>query len=198
MLFERIKLEADEEIIVVVRKHWWIITTQTFAIVCTALLPFLLVELVLLIQPFQQTVSYLAMHTFISSYIGEIVFLYALWLLVHWMTLANFWTDYYLDLWAITNRRVVAIDQRGLFRRTISSFRLERLQDMNVEVNGVIATLLDYGTIEAQTASVSEEEFRARYMPNPREIKSIIIKAADELTASQAARISALQQTDGT
>lgn len=95
------------------------------------------------------------------------------------MTLAYIWTDQYLDVWVITDRRIVAIDQKRLFVRNIGSFRLERLQDMNIEIPGFLATMFDYGNIEAQTASGSEEEFSARYLPKPREIKAVILEAAD-------------------
>jgi hypothetical protein len=96
------------------------------------------------------------------------------------MTLAYIWTDHYLDIWVITDRRIIAINQVTLFRRQIGSFRLEKLQDMNIEINGFIATMLHFGSIEAQTASGSEEEFQSRYMPNPRELKAVILEAADK------------------
>lgn len=192
MLFEKIPLEADEKIIKVIRKHWWLIAVETVTVIIFVFLPLL---------AFNFLTNYLANKTgltlpvesFTQNYQLELWFVYLVWILALWVTLANFWTDYYLDLWAITNRRVILVDQRGFFRRFISSFRLERLQDMNIEVNGLIATLLDYGTIEAQTASPGDEEFKSHHMPKPREIKAMIIRAADELTTTQAKRVSDLK-----
>ncbi len=194
MLFERIKLEADEEILQMIRKHWWIITIETAIVAFFALLPLFLGILLFTLQPFGTFVTYSSLWEWVGVYRAEAIFLYAGWLLVQWIMLANFWTDYYLDLWAITNRRVVLVDQRGFFRRFISSFRLERLQDMNIEVHGVLATILDYGTIEAQTAGGSNEEFISDYMPKPRDIKATIIRAADKLTATQAAQIQTMKE----
>src|SRR5690606_4537603 len=91
----------------------------------------------------------------------------------------NGWTDWYLDLWTITNLRLIAIDQRGLFRRSVSSFRYERLQDINVEINGLIPTFLDFGTLEAQTAGHGESDFLFAGAPHPREIKAKILEAAN-------------------
>ena len=79
----------------------------------------------------------------------------------------------------MTDRRIISIDQKSLFVRSIGSFRLERLQDMNIEIPGVLATMFNYGNIEAQTASGSEEEFQVHGLPDPRGIKAIILKAAD-------------------
>lgn len=175
MLFERIKLEDNEKILLVVRKHWWIIFTRVSSAVFFILAPLFSIVI------FDVLVSQIALwQDFIRPYTGEFVFGYLAWILLNWMAIANFWTDHYLDLWAITNRRIVSIDQRGYFRRFLSSFRLERLQDMNINVSGVIPTLLNFGTIEAQTAGGSNEEFRTENMPDPRGLKALIIHAADE------------------
>lgn len=194
MLFEKIKLDDDEQLIQMIRKHWWIITLETAISAFLAIAPLLVMAAILAINPLGEFIPYESIGGFISAHTSEFVFLYCTWLLLQWLLLANFWTDYYLDLWAITTRRVVLVDQRGFFRRFISSFRLERLQDMNIEVHGVLATLLDYGTIEAQTAGGSNEEFISHYMPKPRDIKATIVRAADRLTSSQAAQIQTLKE----
>lgn len=175
MLTEKIKLESDEQVIIQVRKHWFILFLQLFNVVVLALFP-LLVYLLL---------SYFATDYLgtldLSAYTNLILYVYLAWLLIVWMIGFNVWTDYYLDVWTITNKRLITIDQRGLFYRTTGSFRLERLQDMNVEINGLIATFLDFGTLEAQTAAGIEDEFRAHGLPHPRELKSTILAAADNL-----------------
>lgn len=196
MLYERIKLEADERIITTVRKHWWIIFAQTLVVLFLAIVPTAFLQLTLNLDLIGTIINQETLQTFILNHAWEVIFLNAAWLLLLWMTLANFWTDHYLDLWTVTNKRVIAVDQHGFFRRSIGSFRLERLQDMNIEVNGILATLLDYGTIEAQTAGGSEEEFRANYMPRPRELKSLIIKAADDLTGEFRDAIKALSKDE--
>lgn len=175
MLFERIKLEADEVILRIVRKHWWIIATRVFFAVVSGLLPLVALPIVLVLLP-----GVFDWQAALTTYTRELTFFYLLWLLFNWMAIANFWTDHYLDLWAITNRRIVSIDQRGFFSRFLSSFRLERLQDMNINVSGIIPTLLNFGTIEAQTAGGSNEEFKTDNMPDPRGLKALIIRAADE------------------
>jgi hypothetical protein len=104
---------------------------------------------------------------------------YAAWLLVVWMVAFSLWTNYYLDIWAITSKRLVVVDQKRLFHRQTSSFRLERLQDMSVSFHGIIGTFLDFGTLEADTAS-GEDKFRATGLSHPRELKALVIGAADQ------------------
>jgi len=174
MLTEKIQLEADETILIQVRKHWFILCMQVFSFFIAAIAPaFLLFTLIAF------TDSEIA--TTLLSYRPYLIFVYTVWLILLWMSLFRAWTDYYLDVWTVTNRRLIAVDQKGLFRRNVASFRLERLQDMNMEINGIIATFLDYGTLEAQTAGHSDEDFRAYGLPKPRELKSLILKAADDL-----------------
>ena len=171
MHFEKIEFEEDEAIIANIRRHWFYLFKQCFVIAFLMLLPIGVALIALPLGMFSPT---------LLSYMPEGFFMYALWLLILWMLLAAIWTDHYLDTWTVTNKRIIKIDQVSLFRREIGSFRLERLQDINVEINGVLATLLDYGTIHAETASGADEEFKATYLPKPREIKALILKATDE------------------
>jgi hypothetical protein len=181
MLFEKLQLEADEQVLTVIRKHWWILVRQLIVAILLAVFPFFIPLLFTILQSFAPETGTSTIPLLLATYTAELTYLYLFWLLFLWMFLGNFWTDYYLDLWAITNKRVVLVDQRGFFRRFISSFRLERLQDMNIEINGIIPTLLDFGTIEAQTAGGSNEKFIGYDMPHPRDIKALIVETADTL-----------------
>lgn len=172
MLFEKIHLEADEKLLKVVRKHWFYLFIRSFWIISSALLP-LLAWLFLVYAD-------LSLDWRLGQYGLYFTYCYSIWLLFHWMALAHVYTDYHLDIWAVTDRRIIVIEQVAFFKRHNGSFRLEKLQDMNVEIDGILATLLHYGTIEAQTASGSEEEFRENYIPRPRELKSLILAAADK------------------
>lgn len=60
---------------------------------------------------------------------------------------------FYLDMWVVTNDRIVDVEQLGLFSRTTSELDLFRIQDVTADVHGFFATLLDYGTLSIKTAS---------------------------------------------
>ncbi len=89
------------------------------------------------------------------------------------------WTDYYLDVLIITDRRIFDIDQQGLFRRESSSFRIDKIQNITVDQKGIIQTLLDFGTIRLETAG-EREDFIASYITNPYEIKKFINEMQDK------------------
>ena len=173
MIFERIQLEEDEQILAVIRRHWFYLLKQCIFVVALVFLPLIAFVVLTSITP-ENSLS------LVAEYIPHLIFLYSLWLLINWTMLASIWTDHYLDIWAITNRRVIKINQISFFKRHVASFRLERLQDLSVEIDGILATLLGFGTIHATTAGNHHEEFNAQYLPDPERIKSIILEASDK------------------
>ena len=84
-----------------------------------------------------------------------------------------FWVDYYLDMWVITSERIIDIEQKGLFRREISEFMLDKVQDITVEIPDIMATLLKYGNINIQTAG--EKSFTIKQIPKIYEAKNLIL-----------------------
>ena len=181
MLMEKIKLEADEKIIFQVRKHWFILFVEVFSVSVAAIFPAVVYLVITQVSVFEKLA--IELNGINPAFVG----LYAAWLIVLWMVLFNLWTNYYLDLWTLTNKRLIAVDQKGLFHRHTSSFRLERLQDMSVEFHGLLETLLDFGTLQADTAGsgVLDEEhtnnFRAKGLPHPRELKAKILECSDNM-----------------
>jgi len=177
MLSEKIQLDADESILIQVRKHWFIIMLQIVSVVVFALIP--LAAFVLL-----KYVPITVLPISFAEYTPVLISLYSGWLICAWMALFGVWTNYYLDVWTITNKRLIAVDQHGLFNRHTGSFRLERLQDINVTIHGMLATLLDFGDLHAETAS-DDRDFVARGIPKPQELKALILSATDAITYAQ-------------
>lgn len=172
MLIEQLHLEADETVLRRVRKHWFVLFAQMASLVIIGLLPLLLYA----------GSMYVEIGISISeSYNLILSIIYILWLICTWMGLFNVFTNYYLDVWTITNKRLLAVDQDGFFRRTSASLRFDRLQDISTEVNGIVATVLNYGALTIQSAG-NEGNFKENGLPNPDELKSIILDAADKLT----------------
>lgn len=175
MLLERIQLENNERVLKTVRQHWFIITTELIAVLVAAIAPFIFSGFLLTIPLGGEA---MAIASLVST--ALLVFMSAAWILLCFLAAATIWTHYYLDIWIITDRRIILVDQKGFFNRNVSVFRLERLQDIEYYVSGIIATLLNYGTIKAQTAGSFESNFKSTGLPDPRELQAIIQKATDE------------------
>ena len=131
------RLEEGEHVVTIIRKHWLVFALNVVGLMLVAFLPFLLIA----VFP-----ADLVAQAFALPDAGSAAsFLYFGWLLCIWLLLFSFWTTYYLDIWVVTNRRVVDIDQKTLFRREMVSARLEKIQDITVEVHGGLPTLFGYG-----------------------------------------------------
>lgn len=171
MLIDRINIEEGEKVLAITRRHKFLLIVEAVTFAFVAVLPAALLIFLSDHQSFSTTDF--------ASYQPLIVYGYAVWLLVIWIAMFMAWTDYYLDILVITNHRLIIANQKGLWRRSLSSFRIERLQEVNVEINGFIATMFDFGTLRAETAGHGEEEFHMAYLPDPRGLKATIMQVAD-------------------
>lgn len=108
----------------------------------------------------------------------EIVFFnlfYVSLFMFFWILLFIIWIDYYLDVWIVTDQRIVNIEQKSLFRRSISELEMGKIQDVTAEVTGVIPTLFNYGYVYVQTAG-EKERFVFQQVSCPTRVKNIIMQ----------------------
>ncbi len=161
-----LNLEKDEKVIRVVRKHWFAIVIQMAVAVILIFAPIIffgIIESFIAINP-------TAKNLFLF------LFIYVVFLIFVWIFIFVSWLDYYLDVWVITNKRIIDIDQQGLFNREIASLRLDNVQDIKIEVFGIINTLLKIGNLHVQTASPNKE-FILYQASNPEDVKRLIMHA---------------------
>ncbi|OGH68818.1 MAG: hypothetical protein A3J66_02050 [Candidatus Magasanikbacteria bacterium RIFCSPHIGHO2_02_FULL_47_14] len=93
-----------------------------------------------------------------------------------------FYTEFvifYLDMWVVTNDRIIDIEQFGLFSRTISELDLFRIQDVTTDVHGIFPTLLHYGTVTVKTAS-DNINIVFHDVPQPNKIREELIQLSHE------------------
>lgn len=102
-----------------------------------------------------------------------------------WIVMFLIWIDYYFDVWIVTNKRIVNIEQRGLFIRDVSELELENIQDITTEVKGIIPTLLNYGDVFVQTAA-ERERFLFHNVPDPYHVKDIVMNLQEEVEKKEA------------
>jgi hypothetical protein len=179
MLFEKIQFEPDEVILKTVRKHWFVIVTELFVTLILLLVPFFILFVIALFPT-----QLILLDVSLGEYTGLIAFFLSAWSLLTLMVGFATWTHYYLDMWIVTDRRIILIDQVGFFNRTVSIFRLERLQDIEFLIKGFIPTILNFGTLKAQTAGAFESNFKTSGLPDPRGLQAIIQKATDARIAT--------------
>ncbi len=156
-----INLEQGETLIMTVRRHWLLYLAKVAVVLISFALP-------------------LVMYGYASAATGFVLpdsyyeFFFFGWGILCWTKLFGLTSDYYLDSWVLTNKRLITIDQRGFFNRAVGNLRLERIQDVTAEVEGVISTLIDFGSIRVETAG-DEEDFVIHFVPHPKHFKEMIL-----------------------
>lgn len=153
-----------EEIVLVVHRHWFNILEQMFLVF---LMIAALFASVIYFPLLFSTLKNPAWHSFFA-------FLENIFAMVTWIIFFLIWIDYYFDVWIITNLRIVNIEQKGLFNRSVSELELSRIQDITTEVVGIIPTFLNYGDVFVQTAAETER-FLFRQVSDPYHIKDQIM-----------------------
>lgn len=146
--------DQDEQIILLLRRHWvtnlgWIFTG------------FLMLFLPSLVTIF---VSFLNLSLQISPaifWVGRIF-----WYLVTFGYLFINFLIWYFNAHLVTNKRAVDIDFHNLTYKDVSTTRIELIQDVTFKVGGVIRHLFDYGDVFIQTAG-TEPNFEFQAVPKP-------------------------------
>lgn len=155
--------QEDEKILQIIRRHWFNIFMQYVPVIF----------MVILLLAVAVTVAAL-FPDFFREYSLTIWFFESLLLLTIWIYASLIFVDYYLDVWIITDRRVVNVEQKGLFLRDVSELRYRKIQDVTTEVNGFFPTMLNYGNVYVQTAG-ERPRFLFRNVPNPYDIKGTLM-----------------------
>jgi uncharacterized membrane protein YdbT with pleckstrin-like domain len=108
----------------------------------------------------------------------------SLWALISWLCGFYILTMYTLDVWVLTNERIIDATQSGLFNRTISEIHLSRVQDASVHISGILPTAFHYGDLLVQSAG-AEEHFKFFEIAHPELVKDAIMHAASSHNPSQ-------------
>lgn len=167
-----IKFEPGEEVVKIIRRHCLVLVPDVLMILVLAMLPLGLYQFFISdLLPFASEAK-----DFVAELFEEWkVFGYSIWLLMLWIFFFVEWTDYYLDLWVLTNTRIVDVEQKGFFHREVTSLSFSQIQDITVETRGFIETIFKFGTLHVQTAGHNREIVicDAHY---PEEARSLILQ----------------------
>ncbi|MBI2054706.1 MAG: PH domain-containing protein [Candidatus Sungbacteria bacterium] len=163
-------LNPEEKVLMLVRRHWWVMVRPLVFFFVLLLIPGIAAYATALYAPDIQFDAALTQFLFFLYLMGLLLFAFVLW------------TNYYLDVWIITSERIIDINQKNLFSRVISEFPINRVQNVTIEIEGIIETMLKFGDLKVETAGRGEG-FTIRDAPNLYEAKSIILRHSEANTA---------------
>lgn len=168
-LSELIRQKSYERIEYLLRRHPITFIPTAFLFVLLFSVPVVLYFMIQNLFPtlFDDMVAY-ALVALLASvyYLSTYLFLYAGFL------------DFYLDMWIVTNDRIIDIEQFGLFARTTTELDLYRIQDVTVHMNGLFPTFLNYGDVMVKTAS-SNMDIIFKSVKRPNDVREHLVKLSD-------------------
>ncbi|MFH0951570.1 MAG: PH domain-containing protein [Patescibacteria group bacterium] len=164
--------QKNERIELLLRRHPWIMIRSFLFFLLLAVIPFAIYFAVEDLSPefFDND------NTLINALVIIGASVYAL---MAWMFIFTAWIDYYLDVWIVTNERIISMELKGLFARTTAEQRIGRVQDVSSIQKGKIATLLNYGNVQIQTAG-TENQFLFSQVGSPEKVAQKVLQIHDQ------------------
>lgn len=177
-----ISFRPDEKIIAVYRRHLAVLILETAPI-------FLFLSLIVA-----------GVFLWLALSLGEwrvltplVLFLSVFFLHLFWIALFIMLADFFLDVWVLTDQRIIAVEQKGLFSRTVSECALSKIQDTSVDTHGFLATILRFGNLTVRTAS-EHQDFIFKHMASPMVVSEEIARIAKEYANAEIIRQTGINQ----
>lgn len=177
-----ISFRPDEKIIAVYRRHLAVLILEIAPISIFLLMIIAGAFLWLVFSPEEW-----------SGLTPPVLFVVVFFLHLFWIALFITLADFFLDVWVLTDQRIIAVEQKGLFSRTVSECALSKIQDTSVDTRGFLATVLRFGDLTVRTAS-EHQDFIFKHMPGPMVVSEEIARIAKQYAHSEIIRQTRIDQ----
>ena len=156
----RTVLEKDERMVTEVKRHWLVLSRPIF---------FCMFAVILFYSTYKypEIASWRGM-TSLGLFLTPVYFLYKFY-------------EREVDIWAVTNRRVV--DEWGVFTRNTKESPLDMINNVSY-TQPFVGMMLGYGNVTIQTAA-EQGGTEVSYVTNPKELKDAITNQARSVTINE-------------
>jgi succinate dehydrogenase hydrophobic anchor subunit len=152
----------NENTVFVTRRHWIILIAPLLILLFFLLLPFI-------------TYAFINTASWFQVVSSPFWFLSSIWILFLWNVAFYNIMIYFLNTVILTDQRLIQNKQTGFFQYALNELRLDKIQDISVNISGALATFLNYGHLDVQSAG-TEKKFHFDTLPDPKKIKKIIME----------------------
>jgi len=150
-------LEKDEEIFVVIHRHWLILKTKIWKASMFGILP----------------------PVILFYFFPKFWPVFAIWFSVGIFFYFVKSMEWYYDCLLVTNLGVIDIERRGVFDNSSKRIEYESIDGVSYVVKGFLPTLLNYGDIIVDKMG-SDIQINLEDAANPRRVEKIIMKHQEE------------------
>lgn len=153
-----------EETIMVIKRHW-------------------VVYIILWLYAFFVTMLSIVLYSILWFTTMNNLFNILLWLFFAVFIYIE-WLNHELDMYVVTNNRVIWIDQIAFLNRTVSECNLWQVQEVNSKTSWLVANLLNYWTLSIQTAW-NQTTLKMDYSPDAMQWARKILNIVDDYRDNQ-------------
>lgn len=153
-IVKQVQLRDGEKILHVFRRHWSKHIVQ------------ILISIVLLSLPFIFLVPLFEWDTW------GIPLFFVILIIAIFFSLRAF-VVWYLHVYVFTNRRVIHLEQRGLFSKCVTSIWLPKIRTISYEKTGVLRTVMNVGDVYLQVAGKSQS-YGLLHVTRPHEVQECL------------------------
>lgn len=149
-------IDENEEVLLFIHKHWIVEYKYYFLFIFTLLF----IPLVLIFWSWIDP-TYRMPLLLLSIVVAQFALIKAFW----------GWLDFYLDVIVVTNKRILDVNQDGLFHRIYNDISLMKMQNVSGEVSGIMGEWLGYGNIKIKISG-DDQDMGLSNVPHPIELAS--------------------------
>lgn len=152
-----VQLEIDEEVLGIIRKSLWVEA------------PSFIFSLIWLLVPFFFFFPLIQLGGF-----GLIVFLMIL--------ISGIWNAYSrktrwkYTMLIITDKRIIDVDQIGIFERSISELTHEDVSEVTFKKKGLFGKMLDFGSVKVQTTRSMHFDLEITGVRRPENVRNLLLE----------------------
>lgn len=145
--FEFDDQRPDEKVVLMRRQHPWVLSRAGLWILLLAILVFISILI--------WGMSRVSFVTITAAVIIVIIYLAIQYFL------------YRNSLFVLTTHRVIYISQTSLFKRRVQEVELENIFNLQYEIEGIMKSLLNFGSVELTTVGDSDNHINITNIENP-------------------------------
>lgn len=158
----------DEQVLLVVHKHWASLLGETALTIVPGLV---ILGILLLFRGLPLTLVDASVHSIITL-------LLPFCFLTLWTILAVQWTNYYLDMFVVTDRRIFYTTQMNFTERTTTQWNIHDVQHVSVRFSGLFESFFNYGSIRIEGGEEGDTAYIGG-IPDPEYVAAVILKQDD-------------------